>query len=75
MKYSKKGLCEDCKDRKKEKIFFIEDFNQKEINHLIQSKKKELNKEFDFITSLQNKFNQCIASIFSKFEALIQKKN
>ena len=74
MKYSKKGLCEDCKDRKKEKTFFIEDFNQKEINHLIQIKKKELNKEFDFITSLQNKFNQCIASIFSKFEALIQKK-
>ena len=70
MKYSKKGLCEDCKDKKK--AFFIEDFNQKEINHLIQSKKKELNKEFDFITSLQNKFNQCINSIFSKFEALIQ---
>ena len=74
MKYSKKGLCEDCKDKKKYKNFYIEDYNEMEINDLIKTKKIELQKELDFINSLKEKFKQCIDSLSNKFEELIQNK-
>ena len=73
MKYSKKGLCQECKEEKKNN-YFIENFNEEEINNLIKQKKLELDKELSFINSLQNKFNKCINSLLSKFEMLIEDK-
>ena len=72
-KYSKKGFCEDCKGERENK-YFINIFKENIINDLIKQKKAELNKELEFITSLQNKFNECINSLLSKFEKLIEKK-
>ena len=72
-KYSKKGLCEDCKEERKNK-YFVNSFNENKINDLIKQKKAELNKELEFITSLQNKFNECINSLLCKFEQLIENK-
>ena len=73
MKYSKKGLCQDCKEEKSNN-YFIQNFNEEEINDLIKQKKLELEKELKFITSLQNRFNKCINSLLSKFEILIENK-
>ena len=73
MKYSKKGLCQDCKEERENK-YFINVFKENTIEDLIKQKKDELNKELEFITSLQNKFNECVNSLLSKFEVLIEKK-
>ena len=72
-KYSKKGFCEDCKGERENK-YFVRIFKENKVNDLIKQKKAELNKELEFITSLQNKFNECINSLLSKFEKLIEKK-
>ena len=73
MKYSKKGLCQDCKEERENK-YFINVFKENAIEDLIKQKKEELKKELEFITSLQNKFNECVNSLLSKFEELIEKK-
>ena len=74
MKYSKKGLCEECYKKVNKDIYFIEKFDDNEINKLIKQKKNELKEELDFINSLQNKFNECINSLLVQFEKLIGNK-
>ena len=73
MKYSKKGLCEDCK-KEKEDLFCIEKFNDDEIKKLINKKKLESKNELKFINSLQDIFNECINSLIMEFENLIEYK-
>ena len=73
LKYSKKGLCEDCYKEKKNN-YFVENFNEKYINDLINIKKNELKIELDFIKSLQNKVNDCLKTLQEKFDKLIANK-
>ena len=73
LKYSKKDLCEDCKEEKKDNNF-IEYYNEEKINNLINQKKLEFQKELNFIISLQNKFNECLNALSTKFNFLIQNK-
>ena len=74
MKYSKKRLCEDCIKTLNEKYYFIEEFNENEANELINKKKLELDKEKNFLDSLQNKFSECINTLLIKFQKLFENK-
>ena len=78
LKYSKEGLCASCNDEKKKDNFFIEKYNSEDIDELIQHKTEEIQKEKDFINSLQIKFNECIDNLklkFGKYLDLKIKKN
>ena len=74
MKYSKSGLCENCKMKINSKNYFIEQYNDNKINKLINQKKLELNEEKNFLDSLQDKLNECINYLLVKFEKLIKNK-
>ena len=78
LKYSKKGLCESCNNEKKKDNFFVEKYICQDIDELIQKKTEELQKEKEFINSLQIKFIECINNLdlkFSKYLDLKIKKN
>ena len=73
-KYSKKGLCQTCLTEKKKKNYFIENFSEDYINDLIKKKKEEYNKENKLITTLCEKFNECIKCLQAKFDKYIAQK-
>jgi len=68
LKYSKKGLCQLCLEKKNEKKFYAEKFKEEEISCLIKKKKEELKKEEEFISSIREKFDECIKSLQIRFQ-------
>ena len=75
LKYSKKGLCNNCLNEKYKRGYFIEKFNEKEINLLIKDKTIELEKEKNFLNSIRKKFKNCIKDLQVKFDELMNVKN
>ena len=67
LKYSKKGLCDDCLEENKEKLNNYETFKEEEANKLFKIKNEELNKEFKLINLLKEKFDECIIALQTKF--------
>jgi hypothetical protein len=67
LKYSKEGLCASCNNEKKKDNFFVEKYIGQDIDELIQKKTEELQKEKEFINSLQIKFIECINNLQLKF--------
>ena len=71
LKYSKKGLCNNCINDKYKKGYFLSKFKEDEIKQLIKDKKVELEKEKNFFISLKNKFKKCIKDLEIKFDELM----
>ena len=74
LKYSKKGLCDICCNQRLQKNFFVEKFNEDKINKLIDEQKAKLEMEKEYISKLQNEFDECINALRLKFEKNIGKK-
>ena len=74
LKYSKKGLCPQCCNQRLQKNYFVEKFDEDKIFELIEQQKVKLEMEKEFISTLQNQFNECINSLRLKFEQNIGKK-
>ena len=74
IKYSKIGLCPICFKEKSQDNYFIEKYNDENINALIKQKLAELKREKDFIYSIQQKFNECINFLQLKLEKFIELK-
>ena len=74
LKYSKIGLCEDDYNSKKKNNYFTENINERNINDLINQKKKELQNELEFIKLLRSKVKEWIKSLKAKLDSLILKK-
>ena len=74
LKYSKKGLCDNCYEEKIKKGYFIEQYNKKDTQILIKNKKIELEKEKKFFKSIKEHFKKCIKDIEMKFNEMIEIK-
>ena len=74
LKYSKKGYCQTCLMDNSDNNYYIEHFSEENINKLIKEKKEELHKENRIITTLHEKFSECIKSLQMKFEKYINIK-
>ena len=67
LKYSKKGLCELCLNKRKENHNLYESFKEEDVDNLFKKKKEELNKELNFIRVLEKKFLDCLCDLQTKF--------
>ena len=60
LNYSKIGLCPTCFDEKMQNDYFIDKFNDDNINELIAQKSAQLKTEKEHINNIQRKFYECI---------------
>ena len=74
LKYSQKGLCENCLSEQKNQKYLVKKFIQKEIDELIQEKNEALHKEKEFLNNLQKKFDECLNDLQLKFQKFFAAK-
>jgi len=74
LKYSKKGICRLCLKEKYPNGYFIELFDEDNIQQLLKAKEEESKKENELLLMMEEKFNECIKELQTKFQELINSK-